>query len=203
MNIRFWWKNNLVLMVLCCTVLACANKDEPRKSIPLVKFDVNPQLLGDSIVSNLLAVKFSIPKHWKRLPPAIEEQVRVRLAEVNVGDIRPEPLYIFVEGKSNATLTVSSLTFAALGSSVAQQREVYVRRITTQIDTTKLQVSEFRKDNMHLTQCVIRSSEKILFRVLVEAKKQLLQFDYAIPLTVYTQEIKAVESSIGSIFTIQ
>jgi hypothetical protein len=200
------WKTGgitAVLLVFLAISYACTKKQEPNNTIPLVKFEVNRRLLGDSILSKVHKVSFFVPKDWKPLPKDIEEKLRLRLSEQNIGEIRPQPMYLFVGEKSKATLIVSTLDFPQQDSTVALKKAHFVRKVQSQIDSTMLRVSEFRKGTMPLVQCVIRTPTQITFKILIEAETTLLQFDYIIPMAIYNNEIRAVESSIGSIFTIQ
>ena len=201
MNIR-QCRNTALLLVSFAMSSACT-KQEPSKNItPSVIFEVNRQLLGDSVISKAHHISFAPPKGWEALPKNIEEQFRAKLEQANTGDIRPQPHYIFVS-KSKATLMVSSLEFPLQDTTLALKRAHYVGKMKSQIDSTMLRVAEFRKGVMLLTQCVIRTPTQISFKILVESEQTLLQFDYIVPLAVYNNEIRAVESSIGSIFTIQ
>lgn len=195
--------NICLLVVFFVIQTACTKQETPKNETPLVTFQVNRQLLGDSVASTLYKITFFPPKDWITLPKDIEEQFRSKLEQANTGDIRPQPLYVFVAKKSKATLMVSSLEFAQLDTNVAMKRLYYVNRIKSQIDSTMLRVAEFRKGTIVCTQCVIRTPTQISFKLLIESEQKLLQFDYIILLSVYNQEIRAVESSIGSIITIQ
>jgi hypothetical protein len=192
----------VVIGIIVC-LGACTKNDAPPKTIPAVTFDVNALLLGDSVVSKQYGITFFVPKNWKPLPKDIEQQLRSRLSDVNTGEIRPEPLYIFVGEANKATLAVSVLRFPAQDTSITLQRMRFVQSVKSNTDSSTLRIAEFRKNTMLMTQCVIRTPERISFKVLVEAKNALLQFDYVLSMAVYTKEIRAVESSIGSILLIQ
>jgi hypothetical protein len=61
-------------------------------------------------------------------------------------------------------------------------------------------VGDFLKDNILFTQYLIQDENRINFKLLFfNPKDQLIQFDYILQKDSYVLELKAIESSIGSI----
>jgi hypothetical protein len=63
-----------------------------------------------------------------------------------------------------------------------------------------LRQAQFMKDDLYMAQFLAQPEGLVNFKLVFEAPADgLLQFDYVVPRRVYPQEVRSVESSIGSI----
>lgn len=199
-----------LLFLMTCFTLSCTTKDKPQKStIPTLSFTVNRQLLGDSVYLADEGLKIIAPRHWKPMSAVQMNEIseKMHALEAKNGDstnlIRVGVESVFVLQNGGASLVISRIRFPKQDSTEDLQRLHYSQQTKERIDSTSLGTADFMCNNIRLTQYMIRTSQSVSFRLFFKARSSMMQCDYIIPTSIFQQEIRAVESSIGSILFTQ
>jgi hypothetical protein len=192
-----------VLMIVLALANACSKKEEPRNTDKVMKFSVDTLLLDEQVKSSELAIQFRAPKDWKPLENSLQKELEAKMSAVDSAEIRILTKYVFKRSQGASALAVSGIVFPKTDTTFTQKMVHYTNRITSSVDTTSMQVARFTKGNIPMTQFVFRSPQSIAFKLLFPSNNQILQFDYIIATSEFTKEIRAVESSIGSILLSQ
>lgn len=200
-----------IFILLFCIFLTNCGKTTKQKEITStvegMTFTVNRQLLKDSL--NIIDEKMiiSIPKSWKPLPDSLKSSLTSKVETFNARNdssaIQLNIHSVYVQPDNKASLVISRLSFPKNDSTESLQRKHYTQQMKTGIDSTSLGIAEFSKDGIFITQYMIRTLQSVSFKLLFKAHKSMMQCDYIIPTNAFQQEIRAVESSIGSIFISQ
>lgn len=200
----------LLYSITCIILVGCSTRDKPQKNtIPTLTFTVNRQLLGDSILIADEDLKIIAPRHWKPMTAMQMNELseKMRILEANSSDstnlIRVSVQSVFVLQDGAASLVISRIRFPKQDSTEDLQRVHYSQLTKKRIDSTSLGIADFMCNNTHFTQFMIRTPQSVSFRLVFKARSSMMQCDYIIPNNIFQQEIRAVESSIGSILFTQ
>lgn len=195
-----------IIVVSCSILTSCNFSEKPKKdTIPTMTFTVNRQLLGDSLSLADEGFRILIPKNWKPLSENLARELTSKMeareaASDTNSSIRPQIVSVFSKPNSGASLIISRVRFPKQDSTEKSQRLHYTEQTKSRIDSTSLGVAEFMSNGVKITQYMIRSQENTSFKLLFKGRSSgMIQCDYILPNTIFQQEIRAVESSIGSI----
>ena len=204
---RFLVHRSSILLV-ALWVIACSQRSEPetssdKKQMNQMAFEVQRERLGDSLGSQRCGVSMFAPRDWKPLAPEMLEQMRSRIAALthDTAAFRLQPEYVFAKQQTGVSLTLSRVLFrdTTLSGSVRLQHYT-ASLLAANPDTNTVKTAAFLKGDIPITQVFLRHEQQIAYKLLfLNARNEILQLDYVLPLQVFEAEIKAVESSIGSI----
>ena len=111
-----------------------------------------------------------------------------------------EPLYVFTSDSTGSILSVGIIKALRTDTTKTAQLKRIKELFSNKYSPESIKTAEYLKDGIHITQFLIQEKQLITFKLLFETKdKKLIEFDYLMPSGTYIDEIKAVESSIGSI----
>ncbi len=195
-----------VIVVSCNILTSCNFSEKPKKdTVPTMTFTVNRQLLGDSLSLADQGFRILIPKNWKPLSESLARELSSKMeareaASDTNSSIRPQIVSVFSLQNAGASLVISRVRFPKLDSTEILQRLHYTEQTKRRIDSTSLGIAEFMSNGVKITQYMIRTQERVSFKLLFKGRSSgMIQCDYILPTTIFQQEIRAVESSIGSI----
>jgi hypothetical protein len=187
----------LLVSVLSFTY-ACDRRTEAiDNSLDEIQFEVSDTLLGSKITHDDNMFEFSVPK-LLTVPESdfmgLEDQLNSYLKD----DIKISLLYVWTDSAKENSLSVSRiiLTDDFLSDPIDYYSEV--------IGNTDLFKSasraKFLKDGVLISQFITKNNNHIIIKISFQPKDNyLIQFDYIYNEENYKQEVRSIESSIGSI----
>jgi len=181
---------------------SCGNKQNDEAGLKQIQFNIDPNTLAGEVSDSVLKFLFKPPKDWKlideKLFKKVEDNNDIRLKQK--GDIRIIPLYIFMDDSLKCLLNISQIQFNDKGKTGGNKSAEYEKALLNNFGKEKLKRAEFLKDDLPVIQYMLNDKGKVNFKILISNKaKELIQFDYVTDFGIYPKEIKAIESSIGSI----
>ena len=162
-------------------------------------FHIDSSQLGSLFESESLGVALHPPKGWTVMGSDSREKLRRQLmAEQNDSEpLAINPVAIFMDTASGALLSVNHLEVMSTDSSAFMS---YTQTLENAFPGQSVKKADFSKDGMPFIQYLIQGNKQIAFKLITTTgNKSNLQFDYIIPVHAYVDQIKAIESSIGSI----
>lgn len=181
------------LFLLMCL---CSEQNKTPEKIAELTFEIDSTELELTSSDQNLGIQFNAPKGWMPIPQAMFEQFSKQGSAVFVeeNNIAIHPVSIFLNKADKSLLYVSQVQGTPDSNSVDKYKE------SIQKNFTPTKIGDFKKDKILFTQFLIQDKNRINFKLLFfNSNNQLIQFDYIVPKDVYVLELKAIESSIGSI----
>lgn len=161
-------------------------------------FNVVPEKLGVPVVAEDLGIRFQPPAGWEPLSSAAFDSVSHVLDRSDEA-LRLHPRHIFLDPRNGSLCSVTTVAFAdSLGFDAMIAR--YGALIADRYQGDSLRQGLFYKDNIRMVQYLLQPQDRVAFKLLFETPVGgVIQFDYIVPKLFYAGEVKAIESSIGSI----
>jgi len=180
----------------------CENKQNDETGLKQIQFNIDPNTLAGEVSDSVLKLFFKPPKNWKLIDEKLFKKVEdiddVQLKQK--GDVSIIPLYIFMDDSLKCLLNISQIQLKDGNNTDALNLLEYEKLLLGKFGKEKLKRAEFLKGDLPVIQYMINDKEKVNFKILFyNTAKVLIQFDYVSSIEVYPKEIKAIESSIGSI----
>lgn len=189
--------NKFLIMMTTSLLVFCSKQDNTSSTdVTELTFEIDSTKLELTSSDQNLGIQFNAPKGWTPISQAMFEQFSKQDSAVFVegSNIAIHPISIFLNKADKSLLYVSQIQGTPDSTSVNRYKE------SIQKNFVPTKVGDFKKDEIIFTQFLIQDEDRINFKLLFfNSKNQLIQFDYIVPKDVYVPELKAIESSIGSI----
>lgn len=189
-----------ILTILIIVFIGCDKNDKPSEQVPELVFNVDKNLVEENSTNNLLRFSINSPKNWLKVTNENLEEVRIAVEELFSFE------EIFIYKLSSMYLNEESSSMMLVGEFLKSDTLDFNSTIKFyEIELKKNNRSEitstlFYKDKILISQLLIRAENKINFRLFFENEnKKMIQVDYISMEKQYPNEIKPIESSIGSI----
>jgi len=193
----------LIIILLVILIAGCVsnNKNETAEITEMV-FIIDQELLGDTVYVKDKGIVFQPPDAWMQLPDEIfGEAVRQMTRAIPEAELFPTyPIHAFLRPENGSAMIVSEISTADTVYNTSETLIQFHKRITDQFTEEEVKTTDFMKDRIHFYQYLIQKDDVVNFKfVFANTADEMFQIDYIVPSSVYLQESKAIESSIGTI----
>jgi len=186
-----------LIIVIISFLLSCSKQDKASPpQVTELTFEVDSTKLELASVDQNLGIQFNAPKGWTPITQSLFVKFSKQDSTIFLKGTHfmINPSSIFLNKDDKSLLYISQIQGIGDSTSVDKYKDLIQRNFSP----TK--VGDFFKENILFTQYLIQDEIRINFKLLFfNSNKQLIQFDYIAPKNAYVLELKAIESSIGSI----
>ena len=199
-------KNRLeLLQLLLCGITiigfsGCDPSNTKKQPYETLTFNVDETQLEPVVTDTVLKIAIAAPKNWKQIDDSMLARVVNKLEpQLTPQDLQIAPRWIFLNEGSRAMCVVSELN----GVETAPD-DTLLETLTTayrnQFPNAKVQQTIFMKDAFRIHQLMVIAADFVLIKLICDTPETLVfEVDYRVPRDVYQTELRAIESSIGSI----
>ena len=183
--------------------VGCDSPNAKKQPYEKLVFEVDETQLEPILTDTALKITIAAPKNWKKIDDSMLAQVVKELDTQLTPGLQLVPRWIFLNEGSRAMCVVSKLD----GVDIAPDDNL-LKTLTTayqnQFPNALVKQTIFMKDAFRVHQLMVITTDFVLIKLICDAPETLVfEVDYRIPRDVYQIELKAIESSIGSINLIQ
>ena len=192
--------SKFLIITLISFLLFCSKQNKTSSpEVTELAFEVDSTRLELTRHDQYLGIQFNSPKGWTLTPKTLFEAFSKQESSTFLegSDFKISPISIFLNQEKKSILYISQMHGFQDSTSVDKYKDLIQRIFSPN------KVGDFFKDNILFTQYLIQDENRVNFKLLFfNSKNQLIQFDYIVPNNFYISELKAIESSIGSIHLI-
>ena len=199
MKIRLELLQLLLCGIIIGSLVGCDPPNSQKRTYETLVFNVDQTRLEPAITDTTLKIEISAPKGWKAIDDAMLMEVIDRLGDKLTQGLQMMPRWVFMNEDSRAMCVVSRLESGKvpLNETLLQTLETAYR---TQFPKATVQRAIFMKDAFRVYQLMVGASDFVLIKLMCNASENpVFEVDYVVPRDVYETELRAIESSIGSI----
>jgi hypothetical protein len=181
-------------------LVGCDPPNAKKQLYETLTFNVDESRLEPAVTDAVLKITIAAPKNWKKIDDSMLAQVVSKLEPQSTPqDLQIVPRWIFLNEGSRAMCVVSKLN----GAEIAPD-ETLLQTLTTayrnQFPNATVQQTVFMKDAFRIHQLMVIATDFVRIKLICDAPETLVfEVDYRVPRDVYQTELRAIESSIGSI----
>jgi hypothetical protein len=191
-----------LLFIVFLLILSCQNdnKNTFEKASEL-SFAIDNNLLGTAIIDLNQSLSYSVPKFWLNSDSSkFSKLFEFVNYEKNNLNIILHLKNVFADSNTKSYLVVSELKSETNNFNLKMLNQEITELLKVKFDSASFKKALFTKDGIEVLQFLLIQKESVNFKLIFLTKNnKFLQFDYFISLETYINEIKSVESSIGSI----
>ncbi len=179
--------------------VGCDSPNTQKQPYENLVFKVDKTRLEPAVEDTTLRIKIAAPKNWKKIDDPMLAQVINELDTQPTPELQIVPRWIFLDKSSQAMCIVSKLN----GVEIAPD-ETLLKTLTTayqnQFPNATVRQAVFMKDAFRIHQLMVIAADFVRIKLICDAPETLVfEVDYRVPRDVYQTELRAIESSIGSI----
>ena len=195
-------KKRLCVLTVLTLLMSCSKQTETKAPAGEVLFEVNPVLLGDLVRLPELKLTMHPPKDWTAVDEALFKTVCMQLQAMYSDDapLQVKPHRIFLNNETQSMLSISAIQYAADSMAVSRAMDYFEKNSPVDQGDRKMNRMNFVKDQIYMEQLLVHDQLRIAFKLVMrDGTGGLIVLDYTTLRTEYEKEVKAIESSIGSI----
>lgn len=187
------------LLSVFLVLSACDNNQEKSADqLSEIEFTINTSLLASKVTNETESFGFHPPRFFAPIPEDSLKIIKAKLQGIEEDNLETALLYLFRDSAGNNSLSISKITFTK--NSKKNMLDEYVELIMNRSLFEKAQRTKFLKKNILISQIIVNTGDYVLIKIIFAGKaKSLFQFDYLFMLSDYKNEVRSIESSIGSI----
>ena len=189
----------LLCSIMICGFLGCDSPNAQKQPYETLVFKVDETQLESTVTDTTLKIKMAVPKNWKKIDDSMLAQVTNKLDTSLRQGLQIVPRWIFLNEGSQAMCVISKLD----GVEIAPDKtllETLTTAYRNQFPKATVQQAVFMKDAFRIHQLMVIAADFVLIKLICDAPETLIfEVDYRVPRDVYQTELRAIESSIGSI----
>ncbi len=179
--------------------VGCDSPNVQKQPYENLVFKVDKTRLEPAVEDTTLRIKIAAPKNWKEIDDPMLAQAINELDTQPTPELQIVPRWIFLDKSSQAMCIVSKLN----GVEIAPD-ETLLKTLTTayqnQFPNATVRQTVFMKDAFRIHQLMVIAADFVRIKLICDAPETLVfEVDYRVPRDVYQTELRAIESSIGSI----
>jgi len=174
-------------------VLFSCQSDPGRQSLSQMEFTVDSSRLAPLIKDRSSGLQYCPPAGWVRALPA---SFRSCIDTSYYGSL-PQTVNVFKDSASTAFLVVS--VYPGETGNVGDLNQYRLNQQSPWQDARK---ARFEHHQMLFGQLLLQSPRWVSFRLFIQRENRPVRFDYFVSRSVYQNEVRKIESSIGSINTL-
>ena len=189
----------LLFSIVISSFVGCDSPDAQKQPYETLVFKVDETQLEPAVTDTTLRIKIAAPKNWKQIDDSMLTQVINKLDIQLMPGLQMVPRWVFLNESSRAMCVVSKLN-----SVDSAPDETLLKTFTAayrnQFPNATVQQTIFMKDAFRIHQLMVIAADFVLIKLICDAPETLVfEVDYRVPKDVYQTELRAIESSIGSI----
>ena len=188
----------LLYSLLTLFLLSTCSERNEQPAYEEMIFNVDSNLLGKKVRINSAGIEFHFPKGFEQVDSQMFEQLRQSLLKLK--GFKHSPLLATINSDQTAILLF--LRIFPKDSSIKKLTFAHVEEILQPNDTsTTINIAKFTKDSIKILQYLVDTGNSIDFKLFFHDKDtNLYELDYLfLSRDEYAKNIKAIESSIGSL----
>jgi len=178
-------------------MFGCSNDGLNDFNFPSIKFDVQEELLSEIYYIDGEEFSFRVPKRFSSVSDSDFTKLKTFLINDSTAYFPIVLLNAFVT-KSGMSCIVSKINKKNVFNKLNKN---YMEILKNNFNTDNIIRGEFSIHNIKVIQYTISSKEIVGFKLYCFINNKYYQIDYFLPVSIYEEESKGIESSIGSITT--
>lgn len=187
-------KIKIILMLLVVFVVSSCGKmnEESVSKNEEIGFEVNELLLGEAYTDSLTGFSIKIPKNWINVLNFNDEKISNKFRDL----IYKEGTIVFLDTSSQSSLLISKVSKKELQQLNAGQDSLFNKNK----NWASITKSQFTVNGIKAYQFLAQNSELINFKLIfIAGTRNPFKIDFVLSRHSYLNEVKKVESTIGSI----
>lgn len=193
---RSAWQPSLLLLILATLTLWACSSD--KSSVDTVSFTVNPELLGDRFENTSDGFSLQAPVEWVAAPESVLDQIHEQMPTTADPKTSPEIIALYRNAGIGAHLAVGRYADGMDVEQCAAVVDMHATNLGSQFGNDRVKKDRFTYKDSPVDQLMVLGDDLVIIKLFVHGHA-MYQLDYVVPRSGYESQLRAIESSIGSV----
>ncbi|HHE39289.1 MAG TPA: hypothetical protein ENL20_12055 [Candidatus Cloacimonetes bacterium] len=183
----------IILSILALT--NCSNKKQGNDKDQII-FHVDSLLLDSTYTNSKLEIDFKPPKNWKVISDELMESIKANTETIS-DSINIDLQKVFMNKDISGFCFISTFEENYHSRNFVKD---YILEIKKKNSEKSIKEGNFLYNDFKIMQLSIFDQDNINLKLIIQSQKQkTFLIDYIIPMKFYEDNLRAIESSIGSL----
>ncbi len=188
----------ILLIVLISIILLNCTKDKEREELETLVFNVDSLLIGEQYTNPEIGISFCPPKEWNQLSSDLMTSIEQSLQEMEDSssvDIILQNVFLNQQNSCICFLSTFQKTMPATEIRNTYLTELYAGDIQGSVTE-----GSYLHNGFKIRQLIHVQDDQVTIKLIcISDEEQIFMLDYIVPSQFYEQNIRSIESSIGTI----
>ena len=187
----------LLIVVISIFLLNCT-KDKKKEELETLVFNVDSLLIGEQYENPEIGISFCPPKEWNQISSGLMSSIEQSLQEMEDSssvDIILQNVFLNQKNSSICFLSTFRDTMPA-----AEIRDAYLKELFAGDIQGSITEASYLHNGFNIRQLIHVQDDQVTIKLIcISDDEHIFMLDYIVPSQFYEQNIRAIESSIGTI----
>jgi len=188
----------ILFIVLISLVLLNCTKDKKKDELETLVFNVDSLLIGERYTNDELVISFCPPKEWNQISSDLMSSIEQSLQEMEDSssvDIKLQNVFLNQKNSCICFLSTFQKTMPA-----AQIRDAYLTELYAGDIQGSVTEGSYLHNGFNIRQLIHVQDDQVTIKLIcISDDEHIFMLDYIVPSQFYEQNIRTIESSIGTI----
>ncbi|MCK5051392.1 MAG: hypothetical protein KAS53_06630 [Candidatus Cloacimonetes bacterium] len=191
-------KKIILVSFIVVMVLGCTKEQATNAEFAEITFSVDQFLLSEEYICSDIDISFYPPLGWKQISPILMSAIKEKLkASQDTTGVTILPLNVFIDKEKSFTCFISTFNSELLADDT---RENYLSEIKIKNQDLSIIEGTFAHNGLNFHQLTFTKGDKITVKLIaLNGEQKVFMIDYVVPSKYYEEELRTIESSIGTI----
>lgn len=202
MNIHLIKKSLYFNLCFFLLIFICCEKNKSPDQPEHLAFNVDSLLIGTTFVNKDLGITFNPPVNWEPVNTDVIKQLKSNSKNVisDSSNIELNPVQVFVNKELLCYCFLSTFNSQENPDEI---RNKYISNFKGKYLSKDIKEAKFAYRKFKFNQIFLFNDNMVYLKLIIRNEStNIFMIDYAIPDRFYENQLKAIESSIGSLNTI-
>ena len=173
-------------------------KEQATTKFAEISFNVDQSQLAEEYICSDTGISFHPPKNWEQISSELLISVKENLiASKDTSDINIVPLNVFMNMEKSFTCFLSTFDNELLTKDICDN---YINEFRMKNQDLSINEGSYSHNGLDFHQFIFTKDDHITIKLITKVNNQkIIMIDYIVPSKNYEEELRAIESSIGSI----
>jgi len=188
-------RNVGIILIIGFIVFGCVKEETKHADIT---FDVDEALLSSKNIFPDININFHPPINWEEIDHELLNTIQSKVSDAQDSTgIDPVPIKIFMDMERSCTCFVTTFKSSLLAKDIIENYLNDFRLVNHKID---LNEGSFSHNGIDFHQIVFNKEDFTSIKLIANVIDQkVFTIEYVVPTQYYEEELRSIESSIGSI----
>ena len=191
-------KKMMLVLFVVVMILGCAKEQTTNAEFAEVTFTVDLSLLSEEYICSDIGISFYPPLSWQQINPELMTAVKKKLtASQDTTGSTILPLNVFMDNEKSFTCFISVFISELPADKTLEN---YLNEIRIKNQDLNINEGTFAHNGLGFHQLIFTKGDKITVKLIaLNSEQKVFMVDYVVPFKYYEEELRTIESSIGTI----
>jgi len=185
-----------LIIVLLFSIISCRSNNKINDGFVKVIFNVDSNLLSKTptTIDNIFQITY--PLDFNEIEEINFQKIKTSIKSDTTSFFRLLPLEVYKSSSGSTSILSKIISEKDVFNEIDT---TYYKLLANNLETKYIDQNKIKINGINTIQYIVTTTEVVLIKLIFNVRDFYYQLDYIIPKSIYEENLKSIESSIGSI----